>query len=319
MAEKRNEYPLVFMSAAERRAMQQAQLSRRRFLVQSGVIPAAVAAGAVGSPPPLVGAQGLPSGQVEVPEDWIDFPGVPETPMTEPPEQFQALTADEAAVVEALTARLLPGTPEDPGAREAGVVYYIDYLLSQNEGFVEWVYRAGPYARGYEGDEEPEPEEGVIWVEADELLRYGWQSALTPLSIYQIGVAAIEAYADEEFGSGYVDLPEEDQDEVIWAMLANDIPQFEAFSSVSFFHTLRLHTVEGMFSDPSYGGNRNLAGWRLVGFPGSQRAYDPIELQTEQEPREPMTMHELPEFNPGRTEDGPILPVRGSDPEDDTN
>jgi gluconate 2-dehydrogenase gamma chain len=319
MADKRNEHPLVFMSAAERRAMQQAQLSRRRFLAQSGVFPAAVAAGVAVNPTLGAASQGLPSGTAEVPGDWPEFPGVPETPMTTPPDQFQALTADEAAVVEALTARLLPGTPEDPGAREAGVVYYIDYLLSQNEGFVEWVYRAGPFARGYEGDEEPEPEEGVVWVKADELLRYGYQAAFTPLSTYQIGVAAIEEYANEEFGGGYVDLSEEDQDQVIWAMLEDSIPQFEAFSAVAFFHTLRLHTVEGMFSDPGYGGNRNLAGWRLVGFPGSQRAYDPIELQTEQEPREPMTMHDLPEFNPGRTEDGPILPVRGTDPGDDTN
>ena len=26
--------------------------------------------------------------------------------------------------------------------------------------------------------------------------------------------------------------------------------------------------MEGMFSDPIYGGNRNKAGWKLIGFPG---------------------------------------------------
>jgi gluconate 2-dehydrogenase gamma chain len=26
--------------------------------------------------------------------------------------------------------------------------------------------------------------------------------------------------------------------------------------------------IEGMFSDPIYGGNRNKAGWHLIGFPG---------------------------------------------------
>lgn len=297
--------------------MQQAQLSRRAFLTRTGGLPVAMA-GAAGVASQPGQAQEM-TDTAAVPEDWPEFPGVPETPSSPPPDIFQALTDDEAAVVEALTARLLPGSPDDPGAREAGVVYYIDYLLSQNDGFVEPVYLAGPWARAYEGDEEPEPEEGVIWVPADELERYGFQSPLSPLEIYQIGIAALEEYANETFGSGTADLSEEDQDEIIWAMLDDEIPHLEEFSAISFFHTLRKHTSEGMFSDPAYGGNRDLAGWRLVGFPGAQRAYNPEEMQEEQhEPREPMTLHELPVFKPGQTEDGPILPVRGTDPEDES-
>ena len=38
----------------------------------------------------------------------------------------------------------------------------------------------------------------------------------------------------------------------------------------AFFNTLRTHTMEGMFADPVYGGNKDFAGWRLVGFPGAQ-------------------------------------------------
>ena len=38
----------------------------------------------------------------------------------------------------------------------------------------------------------------------------------------------------------------------------------------AFFNTLRTHTMEGMFADPIYGGNKDFAGWRLVGFPGAQ-------------------------------------------------
>lgn len=43
----------------------------------------------------------------------------------------------EARIVEALTACLLPGTPDVPGAREAGVVNYIDNMLAFQQGFVE--------------------------------------------------------------------------------------------------------------------------------------------------------------------------------------
>ena len=36
------------------------------------------------------------------------------------------------------------------------------------------------------------------------------------------------------------------------------------------FWTVLYQTVmEGMFSDPIYGGNRNKAGWRMIGFPGA--------------------------------------------------
>lgn len=314
-----NARPLTLMTPRHRRAMRQAQLSRRAFLQRTGGLPAAVAGGvAVAEGVTQVASQGAatpvpanPTGQA-----WPLFDGVPDTPHEPPPEQFRALSASEAAAVEALTARLLPGTPDDPGAREAGVVYYIDYLLSEHDGIWEHTYRVGPWAQAYEGDTQPEPREGVVWVHKDALERYGWQSPLTPLEIYKIGIAVLEEHAQQEFGSAIADLNEDEQDQVVQSMLDEEIDGFEAFSSISFFMTLRQHTAEGMFSDPAYGGNRDLAGWRLVGFPGAQRFYTPQELVSEQEPREPQTMHELPVFNPGQTEEGPVLPVRGTDPED---
>lgn len=306
------EHPLYPMNRAHRRAMRVAQLSRRRFIAQSGGLSALALGGQVAAQ--VATPVASPSDVEET--GWPSFEGVPDTPHEPPPAVFQALTDEEARAVEALTARLVPGTPDDPGAREAGVVYYIDYLLSQNEGIVEATYRVGPFARGYEGDEEPAPEEGVVWVPADQLSRYGYQSPLTPLRVYQIGLAALDSYADSEHSTAVGDLDDEQIDELIWAMLRGEIEQFTEFSSYSFFQTLRMHTAEGMFSDPGYGGNRDLIGWRLVGFPGAQRSYSPQEMQTEQPPREPQSMHNLPEFAPGHTEDGPVLPVRGTDPVD---
>ena len=37
-----------------------------------------------------------------------------------------------------------------------------------------------------------------------------------------------------------------------------------------FFATVRAHTVYGFLCDPSYGGNRDYAGWKVVGYPGRQ-------------------------------------------------
>jgi gluconate 2-dehydrogenase gamma chain len=80
----------------------------------------------------------------------------------------------------------------------------------------------------------------------------------------------------------------------------------------SFFHNLRRHTAEGFFSDPVYGGNRGLVGWKLVGFPGPQRAYTPQEFQREGTDRAPQSLMDLHRFNPGQAANADvILPVSG--------
>ena len=43
--------------------------------------------------------------------------------------------------------------------------------------------------------------------------------------------------------------------------------------SAVFFETLLANTIEGFFSDPMYGGNRDMVGWRMVGFPGPYAGY----------------------------------------------
>ena len=43
--------------------------------------------------------------------------------------------------------------------------------------------------------------------------------------------------------------------------------------SAIFFETLFANTIEGFFSDPAYGGNRNMASWKMVGYPGLPATY----------------------------------------------
>ncbi len=51
---------------------------------------------------------------------------------------------------------------------------------------------------------------------------------------------------------------------------------FESVPAKVFFEMLYGNTVEGFFADPLYGGNRNKAGWKLIGFPGAAAAYYPV-------------------------------------------
>jgi Gluconate 2-dehydrogenase subunit 3 len=58
--------------------------------------------------------------------------------------------------------------------------------------------------------------------------------------------------------------------------------EFSWPTAQAFFNTIRTHTMEGMFADPIYGGNKDFAGWRLVGFPGGQPLFTPEDLESTQ-------------------------------------
>ncbi|HEX2863394.1 MAG TPA: gluconate 2-dehydrogenase subunit 3 family protein, partial [Deinococcales bacterium] len=84
--------------------------------------------------------------------------------------------------------------------------------------------------------------------------------------------------------------------------------------SDKFFDMLRQDVIEGVFCDPVYGGNRNLAGWKLVGYPGAQRGYTARELQTENaySRRKPQSIADLPHFHPGQPANRDVtIPVSG--------
>jgi gluconate 2-dehydrogenase gamma chain len=86
---------------------------------------------------------------------------------------------------------------------------------------------------------------------------------------YRRGLNSLEAYCQKTYKSSFVTLGAARQDEVIKALEGGKATEFGWPRPQAFFNTLRTHTIEGMFSDPVYGGNKEFAGWRLVGFPGA--------------------------------------------------
>jgi gluconate 2-dehydrogenase gamma chain len=131
----------------------------------------------------------------------------------------------------------MPGEPGKPGARDAGVLNYIDLAL------------AGAYAD----------------------LQY----------FYRRGLAALDAHCGETYKKPFAQLDAAQQDAVIMAVEQGKATVFTWPSGPAFFNTVRTHTMEGMFADPIYGGNKDFAGWRLVGFPGAQPVFSPEDLQSE--------------------------------------
>ena len=97
---------------------------------------------------------------------------------------------------------------------------------------------------------------------------------------YRRGLASLDAYCRETYKEPFRRLSAARQDEVITALEQGKASEFSWPSAAAFFNTVRTHTMEGMFADPIYGGNKDFAGWRLVGFPGGQMEFTPADMQS---------------------------------------
>ena len=147
-------------------------------------------------------------------------------------------TQKEALIVAAATSRIFPSDESGPGAREAGVAIFIDRQL------------AGPYGKDRFRYTEPPFEDGPR--------ELGYQGSLTPRQMYRAGLKGLGDFH-----------------------LLDHVAQDEALrkiESTHFFALLRQNTIEGMFCDPMHGGNVDMIGWQMVGFPGPRMSnYDEIE------------------------------------------
>jgi len=148
------------------------------------------------------------------------------------------LNHDDAATIAAFTERLMPGAPGKPGARDAGVLNYIDLAL------------AGAYADLQD--------------------------------FYRRGLSQLDEHCRMTYKESFVRLGTAQQDQVIRALEEGKTGGFTWPTAQEFFNTIRTHTMEGMFADPVYGGNKDFAGWRLVGFPGAQPIFTPADMRSRQ-------------------------------------
>lgn len=189
-------------------------------------------------------------------------------------------------VVEAASARIIPAD-HDPGAREAGVVRFIDrylaghvYAAADGNGFLQQTGKAAQ-----------------AWAERTAVMQRK----------YTEGVEAIERIAIERSGRSFTELDDSEQDAVLEQLSGRPKPagfverlraegkltaagsqrsasgvdlapadeggappsnQPVPDDALDFFPMLLLHVRQGFYADPAYGGNRNRIGWDVIGFPG---------------------------------------------------
>jgi gluconate 2-dehydrogenase gamma chain len=165
----------------------------------------------------------------------------------------------EARTVEAIAERIIPGGDGDIGATDAGVVYYIDRAVAGFSIALQKVYRLGlreldAFCRGLSGSSFVE----FRGERQDEVVRrfLGPEGGEVAPAHKSVGED------DYDFDSSH------------WGARVLDLSLLERL-----FTVVREHTIEGLFCDPVYGGNRNAVGWRLVGFPGVHWGYTAEQMK----------------------------------------
>ena len=97
---------------------------------------------------------------------------------------------------------------------------------------------------------------------------------------YRQGLTQLDAHCMATYGKPFRNLGPAQQDETIATLEHGKTGAFTWPAAQAFFNTVHRHTLEGLFSDPVYGGNRDFAGWRLVGFPGAQMQFTEEDMQS---------------------------------------
>jgi hypothetical protein len=97
------------------------------------------------------------------------------------------------------------------------------------------------------------------------------------------GLAAIDAFARSSQGAAFTELAPEKRDAVITAFENGTAAGYT--NARQFFGRARRLTLEGMFGDPYYGGNKNFAGWDLIRYPGPRPATSPDDQKMNVEPK----------------------------------
>jgi gluconate 2-dehydrogenase gamma chain len=208
---------------------------------------------------------------------WQEDAGTPPLPVR--PGPWQYFTPEEAAAVEALVDRLIPPDANGPGGKEAGCAVFIDRQLAGPYGNAQGLYMRPPFMEGAK--------------------EQGPQSALTPAERYRRSLAALDKHCRATYADkGFAEIPDAEKDKVIGGLEKGAV-KLEGVSGTGFFELLLRNTREGFFADPIYGGNRGMAGWKMIGFPGTRYDYrDWVERHNERYPLPPVAIAGRPEWNP---------------------
>jgi gluconate 2-dehydrogenase gamma chain len=160
--------------------------------------------------------------------------------------QSSVLTPSHRRTLRAAVARMVPASgPGDWSAADVGADHYIATLLSTNLAHPDRIYAGGPYRSHF-----------ARFQPLSRVKRIGWSREVRRLrGVYTRGLAELDRKAGGDFAAA----PAAVQDAVLTEM---------DYAGTAFFNALYNHTLEGVYSHPVYGGNRDYIAWRAYGYLG---------------------------------------------------
>ena len=165
----------------------------------------------------------------------------------------------------------------NPGAFEAGVAVFIDRQLAGPYGQGDHFYLKGPFPKGQDTQ--------------------GWQMQ-SPAEVYRAAILSVNRFTMDSKSAVFSKLSSADQDSVLKLLESGEAQLKGGVEAKAFFTLLLQNTIEGFFADPLYGGNRDMVGWKLIGFPGARYDYrDFVSRHGERYPLPSVAIGGRPEWN----------------------
>jgi gluconate 2-dehydrogenase gamma chain len=186
-------------------------------------------------------------------------------------QTFLTLNITEQAIVEDVAETMIPTDQNGPGAKEAGVVYFIDKRLAEEYGNNAKMYMVGPFIQPNQTT--PITVGGVTYSQGSAPARIssgtGYQYPINLREFWRNGLSFLNDYAKSAYGNSFANLTNDQRTQVLTDLWNNKPTNFTGPNPKEFFSEMHNLVMEGFFSDPIYGGNIDLVSWKLVGFNGT--------------------------------------------------
>jgi gluconate 2-dehydrogenase gamma chain len=183
---------------------------------------------------------------------------------------FLTLAANEQTALAAIASTIIPTDSNGPGATTAGVIYFIDRVLSSDYGKNGNMYMQGPFnLSGQTGSIQVGTvtySGGTPAQRVSAGTRYQYQMSIR--EFFRYGIEALETYSNSAYGGNFETLSAANQLSALQDIWNNKPTTFNDIVPEDFAYELTMLVWCGFLMDPLYGGNRNMVGWSYVGFNG---------------------------------------------------
>jgi gluconate 2-dehydrogenase gamma chain len=211
--------------------MSETKIGRREFLTSVSVVGAASASVLA---PDTSAAQAL--SQTPAPVHTAEAAG------------YAYLKPAEQAFVEAAVDHMIPKDELTGSGTEIGIATFIDRALAGGWGKGARLYMQGPWLPGTPNQ--------------------GYQLPLTPAELYRSAIEGSDIYCRKTFGKDFARCTTDQKEMFLKDLAAGKITLAGGLRGRDFFTMFYENVMEGLFADPIYGGNKDKAGWKMIGFPG---------------------------------------------------